>query len=93
MYIRPCSISRSHNSQLHSLDVYYISFPLDPSSRKYLVIGVYFLEIVQMVTTTHDIFELLAYDWCSNPKILDDAGLLWFYVPVLTGVSASNFLS
>lgn len=78
------AIFYTSRSQLTSLlDIYYISFPDDPKIRKYLVTGVYLFEIVQTVMTCNDAFKLFASGW-GNPAVVDDAGLLWFYVPVIT---------
>ena len=67
-------------------DVYYIAFPLDHARLKTIVSVIYILEILQVITATHDGFRMFASGW-SDLVELDNIGLLWFTVPVMNGVS------
>jgi len=64
--------------------IYYIAFPRDDYRRKSVVSLAYVLEIVQVGLSTRDVYRAYAIGW-GNAAALDDIGLLWFSVPILTG--------
>jgi hypothetical protein len=58
------------------------------SIRSSIVYGLYILECVQVVMTTHDAFAMLGAGW-GNLEALHNPHWLWFDTPVLSGISES----
>ena len=69
-----------------SSDIYYLAFPDEPLSRKILVYAVYTAEIVQAILLAKMAYTEFAAGF-GNPQAVDDSGLLWFAVPVLSSAS------
>ncbi|KDR68068.1 hypothetical protein GALMADRAFT_146561 [Galerina marginata CBS 339.88] len=67
--------------------LYYLAFPDDRIQSKILVYGTYALETVQTILIAQSAFKTFAAGF-GNPESLDKVGLLWFTVPLLTGIVA-----
>ena len=65
-----------------------MAFPNDPHTRKALVYGIYAAELVQTILFTTMAFRQLAAGF-GNFDALDDSGLLWFAVPILSSTGPS----
>jgi hypothetical protein len=63
--------------------IYYLAFANDPLQRKILVYGVYAAELVQTILFTKMAFKQLAAGF-GNLQTLDEMGLVWFAVPILS---------
>ncbi len=72
-------------SSRHTLDLYYTAFPNDRWGSKALVYLVYVLELLQTIILTRDAYITWGINF-SNIEILDEQGLTWFGVPVLTAI-------
>ena len=66
--------------------MYYLAFPQDGWNRKVVVCLTLLIESTQTVLATYDAFRQLASGW-GNPVELDDIGLYWFSIIILTGIS------
>jgi len=66
-----------------------LAFSNDPPKRKILVYGIYAAELVQTILFTTMAFRQLAAGF-GNFDALDNSGLLWFAVPILS--SAVEFV-
>ena len=71
------------------LDIYYLSFPHDRLPAKFLVYGLFTLEIIQTIIITHDAFAIFGFGF-GNALTLDEAHLLWFGVPTMSGVGEQS---
>ena len=58
---------------------------------KAVVSGIFILEVVQVILTSHDAFRMFATGW-GDPLQLDNVGLLWFSVPIMNALSEHLFL-
>ncbi|KAF9254621.1 hypothetical protein L218DRAFT_1082252 [Marasmius fiardii PR-910] len=67
--------------------IYYLGFPNDRSIPKTMVGSVYVLELLQTVLATKDGFDYFGAGW-GNMIALDQVGILWFSIPVMTCLSA-----
>ena len=65
------------------VDLYYIAFPEDKFYSKALVAFVYFMELVQTVMATHDVFASLAFGW-GTPGALDHIYWGCIDVPIMS---------
>ncbi|KAK0196026.1 hypothetical protein F5146DRAFT_1220665 [Armillaria mellea] len=69
------------------LYLYYLAFPNDRKFTKYLVYGVYVVELVQTILASHDAFRLFGYDY-GNFEALTDMRLNWLTVPIMSALCA-----
>ncbi|KAF8915060.1 hypothetical protein CPB85DRAFT_1454202 [Mucidula mucida] len=67
--------------------LYYTAFPNDRWGSKALVYLVYVLELLQTIILTRDAYITWGINF-SNIEILDEQGLTWFGVPVLTAIAS-----
>ncbi|KAF8162618.1 hypothetical protein B0H34DRAFT_692074 [Crassisporium funariophilum] len=67
--------------------MYYLAFPKDSLRSKILVYGVYLLEVLQTVLTTQVGFHAFAEGF-GNLGSLDEIGLTWLAIPVISGIVA-----
>lgn len=70
-------------------DTYYIAFPKDRLRLKIVVYGVFTLEIIQTLLTTHDAFGTFTTG-LANLDSIDEVRLAWLTVPVLGGIGKSS---
>ncbi|KAF7349381.1 hypothetical protein MSAN_01727900 [Mycena sanguinolenta] len=68
--------------------IYYLAFPNDRRSSKFVVAFVVLAEFLQTLSNSRDTFHILGSGW-GNPQVLNDVGLAWFSVPVLGSLIAS----
>ncbi|PBK85468.1 hypothetical protein ARMGADRAFT_1128834 [Armillaria gallica] len=69
------------------LYLYYLAFPKDRKFTKYLVYGIYIVEIVQTMFVTHDAFAVFGYGF-GDLIALTDMHFNWFAVPIMSGIVA-----
>ncbi|KAK0488564.1 hypothetical protein IW261DRAFT_357364 [Armillaria novae-zelandiae] len=69
------------------LYLYYLAFPNDIKFTKYLVYGIYVLELVQTVLVTHDSFMAFGYGF-GDIGVFIDMQLDWLTVPIMSAVVA-----
>ncbi|KDR86151.1 hypothetical protein GALMADRAFT_1326045 [Galerina marginata CBS 339.88] len=67
--------------------IYYVAFPWDRKQNKMLVYGTFLLETLQTILIAHDAFQTFVRGF-GDPASLDDVGLAWFSVPLMTGMIA-----
>ncbi|KDR71257.1 hypothetical protein GALMADRAFT_75169, partial [Galerina marginata CBS 339.88] len=67
--------------------LYYLAFPNDRVGFKAIVYSAYLLEMIQTTLFTRSSFRIFATGF-GDPAILDDIGILWFSVPMLSGLVA-----
>ncbi|KAF9073481.1 hypothetical protein BDP27DRAFT_1416970 [Rhodocollybia butyracea] len=67
--------------------LYYLAFPHDRRTIKYVVYGVFIIEVIQTILVTHDAFAIFGYGF-SEFKSLTDMHMDWFTVPVMSGLVA-----
>ncbi|KAK0212242.1 hypothetical protein DFS33DRAFT_12960 [Desarmillaria ectypa] len=67
--------------------LYYLAFPNDRKIIKYLVYGIYIVELVQMVLVTHDAFAMFGYGF-GNVEAVTDIHFDWLTVPIMSGAAA-----
>jgi hypothetical protein len=67
--------------------LYYLAFPKDPLGHKSLVYGSFALESAQTFMFTSSAFRTFATGF-GNPEILNDIDILWFTVPIMSGIVA-----
>ena len=65
--------------------MYYQAFPIDPKRNKFFVYSVFILEVTQTIITTQDAFHVFGEGY-GNFAFLDSIELVWFNVPILTGI-------
>jgi len=65
--------------------IYYLAFPKDRSLPKWIVGIVYIIELIQTILSTRDGFLYFGYGW-GNMNILNEVGIIWFSIPVMTGI-------
>ncbi|KAF8959898.1 hypothetical protein BDZ97DRAFT_1666590, partial [Flammula alnicola] len=68
--------------------MYFMSFPEDRLVLKTTVYGVFVLEALQTILLTSSEFKMLATNF-ANPAGLDQVDLIWFSVPMLSGIVAT----
>ncbi|KAG8951425.1 hypothetical protein FRC04_006196 [Tulasnella sp. 424] len=69
--------------------IYYLSFPKDTKLIKSLVYGLFFLDTIQTVMTTHNAWHFLSSGW-GNVGVLADPGWSWIAVPLFSGLVSST---
>lgn len=69
------------------LYLYYLAFPNDRNSTKYLVYGIYVLELVQTTLVTHDAFAIFGYGF-GDSVILTDVHFTWLTIPIMSAIVA-----
>ncbi|KAJ6606192.1 hypothetical protein DFH09DRAFT_1299468 [Mycena vulgaris] len=67
--------------------IYFSAFPKDPALSKYIVVTVVVLEVVETLSSAHDMIHTFGTGWGSM-EALDDVGWAWFSVPVMGAVVA-----
>ncbi|KAF8963780.1 hypothetical protein BDZ97DRAFT_1819156 [Flammula alnicola] len=67
--------------------LYYLAFPNDRPRNKALVYGAYILESTQTFLLTSSAFRSFAKGF-GNPQVLDQVDILWFSVPIISGIVA-----
>ena len=73
-------------------DLYAVAFPKDPLRTKVVVYLIYALEVTQTILVTRSTFVAFVYGF-GNMHAVDNVGLVWLSVPLLTGVGQpSQFL-
>lgn len=66
-------------------DLYAVAFPKDPLRTKVVVYLIYALEVTQTILVTRSTFVAFVYGF-GNMHAVDNVGLVWLSVPLLTGV-------
>ncbi|KAK0194318.1 hypothetical protein F5146DRAFT_430583 [Armillaria mellea] len=69
------------------LYLYYLAFPNDRRFTKYLVYGIYVLELMQTVLIAHDVFATLGYGF-GDIDALARINFFWLTVPIMGAVAA-----
>ncbi|KIO31275.1 hypothetical protein M407DRAFT_220375 [Tulasnella calospora MUT 4182] len=69
--------------------IYYLSFPRDSRLIKSLVYGLFFLDTIQTIMTTHNAWHFLSSGW-GNVGVLADPGWSWIAVPLFSGLVSST---
>ncbi|KAK0486436.1 hypothetical protein IW261DRAFT_1559835 [Armillaria novae-zelandiae] len=69
------------------LYLYYLAFPNDKKFTKYLVYGVYVVELAQTILASHDAFGLFGYDF-GNFEAVTEVRLNWLTIPIMSASSA-----
>ncbi len=72
------------------VDIYYLAFPHDRWIPKTIVAVAYTLEFLQTILATRDAFRNFGTGW-GDMDDLDKVGWLWFSVPVMSSISASDY--
>ncbi|CAA7266186.1 unnamed protein product [Cyclocybe aegerita] len=67
--------------------LYYLSFPKDPPTSRILVFGVFIFETVQTLLLTENAFSNFASGF-GDLRALDRIGLIWFTIPIMSGIVA-----
>jgi hypothetical protein len=65
--------------------MYYLAFPTDPKRNKFFVYSVFILEVMQTIIITYTAFRVFGEGY-GNLAFLDGIGLVWFSVPIITGM-------
>ncbi|KDR82255.1 hypothetical protein GALMADRAFT_59863, partial [Galerina marginata CBS 339.88] len=66
---------------------YYLAFPNDRVGYKFLVYGAYMLEAAQTFLFTSSAFKTFVFGF-GNPSVLDEIDILWFSIPIMSGLVA-----
>ncbi|KAK0214878.1 hypothetical protein IW262DRAFT_248553 [Armillaria fumosa] len=69
------------------LYLYYLAFPNDRRVTKYLVYGIYVIEIVQTMLVTHDVFATFGYGF-GDMDALTKVDFYWLTIPIMGAVVA-----
>ncbi|KAK0223766.1 hypothetical protein IW262DRAFT_1458798 [Armillaria fumosa] len=69
------------------LYLYYLAFPNDRRFIKYLVYGIYVIEIVQTMLVAHDMFAMFGYGF-GDIDALTRTNFNWLTVPTMSAVAA-----
>ncbi|KAG7448602.1 uncharacterized protein BT62DRAFT_929692 [Guyanagaster necrorhizus] len=75
--------------------IYYVAFPKDRRWTKCFVLFIYSIELLQTFLATRDAFRIFASHW-GDKSDLDNLGLIWLSVPVITSIiscTAHSFFS
>ena len=67
--------------------MYYVAFPKDRYFLKLTVFVELFLETVQTIAVTHDVFKFFTVGF-TDPAVINQVGTAWYSVPLMTGLSA-----
>ncbi|PBK73886.1 hypothetical protein ARMSODRAFT_951396 [Armillaria solidipes] len=70
------------------LYLYYLAFPKDRRSVKYLVYGIYIVEFVQTMLVTHDAFASFGYGF-GDLEALTEVQFSWLVIPIMGAIAAS----
>ncbi|PBK88482.1 hypothetical protein ARMGADRAFT_1167950 [Armillaria gallica] len=70
------------------LYLYYLAFPKDRRSIKYLVYGIYIVEFAQTILVSHEAFAMFGYGF-GDLDALTEVHFNWLIVPIMTAVTAS----
>lgn len=65
--------------------IYWATFPRDMRVNKAIVCVVFFLETAQTVLLSHDQYQTFVVHF-GDAQVLERIGLLWFTVPLLSGI-------
>ena len=71
------------------LDLYYLAFPKDKKFTKYLVYGIYIVELVQTMFVTHDAFAIFGYGF-GDIDALTGMHFDWLTIPLMSAVGTCN---
>ncbi|TCD63023.1 hypothetical protein EIP91_006086 [Steccherinum ochraceum] len=66
--------------------LYYIAFPKDRITLKIFTFVAFVVELAQIVIASYDAYRMLANGW-GNQAALDDVGLYWVGLPLMTAIS------
>ncbi|KAK0236466.1 hypothetical protein EDD85DRAFT_938229 [Armillaria nabsnona] len=69
------------------LYLYYLAFPNDRQFTKYLVYGIYGIEVMQTVLIAHDVFAAFGYGF-GDIDALARINFFWLTVPIMGAVAA-----
>lgn len=69
------------------LDFYYLAFPKDRRITKWLVCGIYILELTQTILLTHDAFGTYATHY-GDDGFLNNMQLIPLSVPIFSGMGS-----
>ncbi|PBK82324.1 hypothetical protein ARMGADRAFT_1090382 [Armillaria gallica] len=69
------------------LYLYYLAFPDDRQSTKYLVYGIYAIEFVQTMLAAHNVFATFGYGF-GDMDVLNKTNFNWLTVPIMSAVVA-----
>ncbi|PBK84766.1 hypothetical protein ARMGADRAFT_604653 [Armillaria gallica] len=69
------------------LYLYYLAFPDDRRFTKFLVYGIYVIELVQTVLVAHDTFAMFGYGF-GDIDALTRINFRWLIVPLMSAVAA-----
>jgi hypothetical protein len=69
----------------HCVDMYYLAFPTDPKRNKFFVYSIFILEVMQTIIMTRSAFHVFGEGY-GNVAVLDSIELIWFSVPMITGI-------
>ncbi|KAK0196027.1 hypothetical protein F5146DRAFT_1175969 [Armillaria mellea] len=69
------------------LYLYYLAFPKDNKFTKYLVYGIYIVELVQTMFVTHDAFAIFGYGF-GDIDALTGMHFDWLTIPLMSAVVA-----
>ncbi|KAK0498677.1 hypothetical protein EDD18DRAFT_1460743 [Armillaria luteobubalina] len=67
------------------LYLYYLAFPNDRRSLKYLVYGIYITEVMQTMFVAHDMFAMYGYGF-GDLDALIKMNFLWITVPIMSAI-------
>ncbi|KAK0480978.1 hypothetical protein EDD18DRAFT_1337096 [Armillaria luteobubalina] len=67
------------------LYLYYLAFPNDRRSLKYLVYGIYVTEFMQTMFVAHDMFAMYGYGF-GDLDALTKMNFLWITVPIMSAI-------
>ncbi len=71
------------------LDLYYLAFPDDRRSLKYLIYGIYIIEFVQTMVVARDTFVTFGYGF-GDVEVLTRMNYDWLTVPIMSAVGARS---
>ncbi len=71
------------------LDLYYLAFPDDRRSLKYLVYGIYIIKFVQTMVIACDTFVTVGYGF-GDVEVLTRMNYNWLTVPIMSAVGMQS---
>ncbi len=69
-------------------DLYYLAFPNNRKFVKYLIYGIYIVELVQTILASYDVFAMFGYGF-GDLDALTHIHFNWLIIPIMSAVSAS----
>lgn len=70
--------------------MYYLSFPNDRWTAKFLVYSVFLIDTAQTILVTNDVFNVYAEHY-GQPDVLTAIQNEWLAVPVFSGIGEKPF--